>query len=169
MSDLSHQIPEAVYQGRDLSRFGKYDYFAGEVAAIQHEVVLDRLDEVINALATRGEFITKEEWTEKRHGYKRDKSLEEMSEGRKPNLFLSDGMLCTPYAARLREARKTRPKTHAPQHAEPAVPVSPPVAPVVEEPPSHFEIQLEKLKSVRKKLRGYERPDDLGRTPSGGR
>lgn len=99
-SEAFYEITTAAMQdnlGRIAERITKNNLFGGEPAAIQSDAVLDRITQVIEILAERGEYITSDEWlNDKRHGYQRNKSLEDLaSRSGEPPVIISDGLLYT--------------------------------------------------------------------------
>ncbi|MDE3037717.1 MAG: ankyrin repeat domain-containing protein [Pseudomonadota bacterium] len=96
MSDRFSQILDAGFKKdrRRLAQFSKSDYFADDPAAIQAEAVLGCIDDVIEVLAERGEFITEQEWFDKRHGHARNKSLCELAGDRGDHLQFVNGYVC---------------------------------------------------------------------------
>jgi len=83
------------------SSFSKEDYFSDDPAAIQAEAVLNHIDDVIETLAARKEFITEKEWFEKRHGHQRNKSLCELAGDRGDHLLFEHGYVCNQRTQRM--------------------------------------------------------------------
>lgn len=81
--------------GRGDRRFSKDDFFSGDPAPIQAEMVLEHITPIIEMLAEQGEFITEREWHEPRHGHARDKSLKELAGYRGEYLEFENGFVCT--------------------------------------------------------------------------
>ncbi len=77
----------------------KADFFAGDPAPIQAQMVLDKINEVLGYLADRNEFITAKEWREKRHGNNRDKSLGELVGGVVGQFVDKNGFICNQLTA----------------------------------------------------------------------
>ncbi len=95
MSQFEKNLLRATQKPGFLTRaFSKADYFDGPVPAIQSEAVMERIDDVLEMLALRREFITEREWMALIYQERHNASLNRIAGKRGAHLEIINGYVC---------------------------------------------------------------------------